>query len=323
MPKRPSAIDITPDNKTILCGDKFGDVYAIPLLPTPEELEAPSLTPAPREDTPKIFVPSATTLTVHTGRNRKALEDQKKSAQQAKTKEPLKFAHELLLGHVSMLTDLSLITLSKAIDGESRPRGYILTSDRDEHIRISRGQPQAHIIEGFCLGHDEFVSRLCPLSDELLVSGGGDDHLIIWSWAHQKLLQKIDLRDPVTSVLQALPGWSEETIRERKLVVSGLWSLCQNTEKTGELNDITILAAIEGIPALIFYRLSNQLSTADTKDNHPATYHGEGAQEVFCKTIPLPGNILDVIINGDDIIISVDNVHEPSSMENARSEAVS
>ncbi|KAG9924666.1 hypothetical protein KCU98_g21591, partial [Aureobasidium melanogenum] len=34
MPKRPCAVLVTPDNKTILCGDKFGDVYSLPLFPS-------------------------------------------------------------------------------------------------------------------------------------------------------------------------------------------------------------------------------------------------------------------------------------------------
>lgn len=54
------------------------------------------------------------------------------------------FEHKLLLGHVSMLTDIALVVLNG--------RNYIITADRDEHIRISRGIPQSHIIEGFCLG---------------------------------------------------------------------------------------------------------------------------------------------------------------------------
>lgn len=55
--------------------------------------------------------------------------------------------------------------------------------------------PQAHIIEGFCLGHDEFVSTICipPTRPELLISGGGDDDLFVWDWASCKLLSKANL----------------------------------------------------------------------------------------------------------------------------------
>ncbi|OMP87296.1 tRNA (guanine-N(7)-)-methyltransferase subunit TRM82, partial [Diplodia seriata] len=146
MPKRPCAIAVTQDDQTILCADKFGDVYALPLQHTSEDEQAFA---TKAEQAPKTFVPSATNLTVHTARNRKALEAQLKQQEtQAKSKEPLRFKHELLLGHVSMLTDLLFVTLdAEDLRAESdvpaaKPRNYILTADRDEHIRISRGQPQ-------------------------------------------------------------------------------------------------------------------------------------------------------------------------------------
>ncbi|KAF9203817.1 tRNA (guanine-N(7)-)-methyltransferase non-catalytic subunit trm82, partial [Haplosporangium sp. Z 27] len=47
-----------------------------------------------------------------------------------------------ILGHVSMATDLALTKDNK----------YIITSDRDEHIRVSQ-YPKGHNIETYCLGH--------------------------------------------------------------------------------------------------------------------------------------------------------------------------
>ena len=69
---------------------------------------------------------------------------------------------------------------------------YILSADRDEHIRISRGPPQTHVIETFCLGHTAFVSCLAiPESRrELLVSGGGDHEIFLWDWLGGNLLDK-------------------------------------------------------------------------------------------------------------------------------------
>lgn len=221
MPKRPCAVRI-PDKVTILCADKFGDVYALPLLPEaprraggPEEEVEPSYLP----DESKItFKPSASNLTVHTQRNRRALEAQLKQKNfTPKSKEPLKFEHKLLLGHVSMLTDLDWGT--QKVDGKER--GYIVTADRDEHIRISRGPPQSHIIEGYCLGHKEFVSKALVLpGTNLMVSGGGDDWLGIWDWTNFKLLRKID--DFGANVRQAalLPGVDPQSI---SIAVSGIW----------------------------------------------------------------------------------------------------
>lgn len=53
----------------------------------------------------------------------------------------------LLLGHVSLLTTFLL----------SPDEKYIITADRDEHIRVS-WYPQAYTIEQFCLGHEKCVS---------------------------------------------------------------------------------------------------------------------------------------------------------------------
>jgi len=179
-----------PDNKTILCGDKFGDVYSLPLIPGEY---APAAEGTEKATPERTYNPAATDLTVHTQRNRKALEEQiKRRGQASNAKEPLQFEHQLLLGHVSMLTDMQIGTME--IDGKARH--HIITSDRDEHIRVSRGPPQAHIIERFCMGHTEFISfiRVVPNSN-LLVSGGGDDWLGVWDWTTGELVAKHRLRE--------------------------------------------------------------------------------------------------------------------------------
>ena len=220
MSRRPSSIAITSDDSTILCADKFGDVYALPLLHSPEDDKA-ELSEAPAaEPEQKDWMPSATTLTVHSGRNRKTLEEQLKQKAKGlvKSKEPMRFKHELLLGHVSMLTDVVFVK----VDG----RSYILTADRDEHIRVSRGQPQAHIIEGFCFGHEAFVSRLCLTPSGLLVSGGGDDDVFVWDWQAGSLKEKLAIRDLAFGHLQErnmVPIDLERT--HYKVAVSGIWVL--------------------------------------------------------------------------------------------------
>jgi tRNA (guanine-N(7)-)-methyltransferase subunit TRM82 len=132
----------------------------------------------------------------------------------------------LLLGHVSMLTDLILAAAeapaptpasapasasapapasapnpSASVNASPDPsaktlREHIITCDRDEHIRVSRGIPQTHVIERYCLGHTEFVSRLFvpPGRPELLLSGGGDDYIYIWNWQSGVLRHRLDLR---------------------------------------------------------------------------------------------------------------------------------
>ena len=238
MPKRPSAVTITPDDKFILVGDKFGDVYRIPLLISEDsQLNTSGAIPAAGR-----FKPSASYSTVHSARNRRALENQLETAsklQLSRKKEPPQFEHELLLGHVSMLTDLAFITVNddlehKDLDGKTMRRTYIITADRDEHIRISRGPPQSYVIEGFCCGHKEFVSKLCVLSNNILVSAGGDDHLMIWNWLEGKLLKAISLRNVVQARKTQL---SDETPRSEagsqlnNIAVSGIWCLPKSKTK--------------------------------------------------------------------------------------------
>jgi tRNA (guanine-N(7)-)-methyltransferase subunit TRM82 len=205
MPKRPSSIAITQDSTTILSADKFGDVYSLPLIPTQDEYSR-SFIPA----VDKPFKPSANELTIHSQRNRIALENQKRHHNTTPKNQLPTFEHTLLLGHVSLLTDLKLANL----EGKT----YIITADRDEHIRVSRGIPQAHIIERFCLGHKEFVSRLCvpETRPEILVSGGGDEEIFVWDWRNAELLCKVDLRGHVREIVGDEP-------KEGKIAVSGIY----------------------------------------------------------------------------------------------------
>ena len=50
----------------------------------------------------------------------------------------------LILGHTSLLTSFCLPSDEK----------YIITADRDEHIRVS-WYPQGYCIENYCLGHEK------------------------------------------------------------------------------------------------------------------------------------------------------------------------
>jgi tRNA (guanine-N(7)-)-methyltransferase subunit TRM82 len=201
MPKRPCAILVAPDNQTILSGDKFGDVYSLPLIPSesdghPENGDSGLSTPVPKNSER----PAADASTVHTKRNRRALLMQKRQIEELgrdpKAERP-NFEHQLLLGHVSLLTDLII-----ASHNEKR---YILTSDRDEHIRISRFIPQTHVIESFCLGHQQFISSLSIplLQPNILISGGGDNELFVWEWPTARLISKTPLLQHAQSVTES------------------------------------------------------------------------------------------------------------------------
>lgn len=223
MPKRPSAITMTDNDDTILLADKFGDVYALPLVPPPEEIEKVEKS----KSTEKLTVAQL----------EKAERDRLAEAKRRRTEISLDlpFTHTLLLGHVSMLVDILAITLPADFDGASKDRTYVLTADRDEHIRVSR-YPQGFVIEGFCLGHESFVSKLLiPSWDRSeLVSGGGDDYLLRWDWRSGKIRQKIEVGSLISGVVggKVAGGKHDHGDAERaggekefKATVLGMWQL--------------------------------------------------------------------------------------------------
>ncbi|CAH6719800.1 tRNA (guanine-N(7)-)-methyltransferase non-catalytic subunit Trm82p [[Candida] jaroonii] len=142
FPKRPCSISIADDNSTVIIGDKFGDVYKIPIIG--ENVPEKDLKP--------------------------------------------------ILGHVSLLTDV-LIT-------EHNGKQYILSSDRDEHIKVSN-YPITYVVKHWLFGHDEFISSMVQFDfdRELLVTGGGDDYIYLWNWYGNKLLSKYPLRDLIEPLL--------------------------------------------------------------------------------------------------------------------------
>lgn len=95
-----------------------------------------------------------------------------------------KFTQEPILGHVSMLTDVHMIK-------DSNDRQFIVTSDRDEHIRISH-YPQCYIVDKWLFGHKHFVSSIYCGTDYLLLSAGGDDKIFTWDWETGKNLFTFD-----------------------------------------------------------------------------------------------------------------------------------
>jgi len=217
MPKRICAIVLTPDEKNILVGDKFGDVYLLPLHPT-EDWTPPTAKPDPQQ---KAFTPSATELTVHTKGNLEALKQQRLQKTSQPKKEGPQFEHKLLLGHVSLLTDVAVTEVPVGLT----IRQYILTADRDEHIRVSRGITQAHVIENYCLGHREFVSKLClvPWNLDLLVAGSGEPALKVYHWQTGKLLDEELFTGAVKQdIVNCLDLDNGERSLDR-LVVSNIW----------------------------------------------------------------------------------------------------
>lgn len=112
----------------------------------------------------------------------------------------------LVLGHTSLLTAFLL----------TKDQRYIITADRDEHIRVS-WFPQGYSIESYCLGSTKLVivssshlrfgvHRACrfisalhiPASQpSVLISGGGDHELKIWDWMSGQLRYDVPIWEAV------------------------------------------------------------------------------------------------------------------------------
>lgn len=251
MPKRPCAVVISPNNKTILSADKFGDVYSLPLIPSPVVENPDSERSKPAPATQKVWKPEATDRTVHSQRNLESLRQQRLQAEKRKKEgkpqdqaEKPTFEHTHIIGHVSLLTDLCL--------AEKDGRRYILTADRDEHIRVSRFIPQAHVIEGFCMGHRNFVNSMAVSTarPEILFSGGGDDELYVWNWLEGKLLSKFDLAQVVR----------QSVADQAKIAISQVITATAKGSEGG--NRTVVFVVVEGY---VFVRLEFEIET----DKHP------------------------------------------------------
>ncbi|OAX82376.1 hypothetical protein ACJ72_03277 [Emergomyces africanus] len=303
MPKRPCAVVLSTDESTILCGDKFGDIYSLPLFPS-EDYKPP---PKKNAQLSQPVQPSASALTVHTKRNLQALEQQLRLGAKISTeKTGPTFELKLLLGHVSMLTDIAYV--DSCVESKSAiPRPFIISADRDEHIRVSRGPPQSHVIQSYCLGHTAFVSRLCvlPWSTSILISGGGDDYILAWRWVEGRLLQKISLQieDIAAASNEGSGATTEGKPSAPDIAVNGICpvSFADNYSLNNNFPGV-VLVTLEGISKLF-----------------PFVFNLEG-KVVAQKPVDLSGNALGVtsLDNKGNIIVSVDNVHKPGSSKDQR-----
>ncbi|CAF0969234.1 unnamed protein product [Rotaria sp. Silwood1] len=79
---------------------------------------------------------------------------------------------DCIMGHLSMLLDITFISMNNN-------QQFILTTDRDEKIRLSH-YPNAYNIQGYCLGHTEFVLHVKLIDQNHILSASGDGTLRLW-----------------------------------------------------------------------------------------------------------------------------------------------
>lgn len=145
----------------------------------PEHAKLVSVRAIPRASSAVIFAPSSSSLLVC---------DKTGDCYQFDVEEGSQNPGKLVVGHLSIVYDV-------LFPGEK----YIITSDRDEKIRVTN-YPQSYEIANYCLGHKEYVSsiRLLPgLEDSTkLVSLSGDETLKVWDYLSGEKLGNLDLPAP-------------------------------------------------------------------------------------------------------------------------------
>ncbi|AMD19002.1 HBR101Wp [Eremothecium sinecaudum] len=236
LAKRPNAVAFTNDDETLVIADKFGDVYAIPVL-SEKVINSP----------------------------------------------------EPILGHVSILTDIAMV---KDKDGKH----YILSADRDEHIKITH-YPQSYIVDKWLFGHTQFVSTLCvpKWNPEILFSAGGDEVIKAWNWATGQLLSAFkvtDLMNPYLTDFHFPP--------KRFLVGDG-----------SDRREISIgkVLAFDNIPYLITYAEA-------TKAIFVLKFDSNTRELSHFKTLELPSNVVSLTIasNTNQLAVSLDRRGEQGNL---------
>ncbi|KAI9184262.1 tRNA (guanine-N(7)-)-methyltransferase non-catalytic subunit trm82 [Blastocladiella emersonii ATCC 22665] len=127
---------------------------------------------------------------------------------------------DIVVGHVSMVTAAKL-----AGDADQ----FLITADRDEKIRVSQF-PKGFNIEGFCLGHTQFVAHIVVAGD-LLLSAGGDEFVYLWNWREATAVANANIR-----------AYVDESVAQ--IAVRGL-----------AVHGSHVAVAVEGTAAVLLYKI--------------------------------------------------------------------
>ncbi|KAF3902189.1 hypothetical protein ABW21_db0207436 [Orbilia brochopaga] len=203
----------------------------------------------------------------------------------------------LLLGHVSLLTALTVAT-------STARRQFIITADRDEHIRVTN-YPLTHAIHNFCLGHTAFVSRLLVTADDTLISAGGDDWLGIWDWAAGKLLQRVDIRSAIDSI------FSEDEVKKIAETMRGYnrrrrW-MREDDAVREEDEDAKLTIAVNGIAEAIAPSTRQIIVTVEGLSAILRYSYTPTGELQFASGIRTSGPVLSLAVDGSRVYFSSDS----------------
>ncbi|CAI4038041.1 hypothetical protein SMKI_04G3800 [Saccharomyces mikatae IFO 1815] len=198
-----------------------------------------------------------------------------------------KFTQEPILGHVSMLTDVHMI---KDSDGHQ----FIISSDRDEHIKISH-YPQCFIVDKWLFGHKHFVSSICCDKDYLLLSAGGDDKIFAWNWKTGENLYTFDYSNLIKPYLNdqhlAPPRFQNEDNDIIEFAVS----------KIVKLENLPFVAFfVEATKCIIVLELSEKLR----------------GNLAFKQIITFPYNVISLSAQKNELQVTLDNKNSSDVQNN-------
>lgn len=195
---------------------------------------------------------------------------------------------EPIMGHVSMLTDVKV--------AEHNKQQFIITGDRDEHVRVTHF-PEAYVIKHWLFGHGEFVSCLyiASFDESILISGGGDEYVVFWDWCNERKLATVPLREHVESFLNDahLPPERYRTkTSEREICVSNVVTLKHSGHDY-------VIVLCENTACLLVFEVER---TAD------------GISVAHKQTFATDASIVDFVVCGDHVVASMDK-HDDDVVE--------
>lgn len=148
-----------------------------------------------------------------------------------------------LLGHLSLLLDIL----------QTDDEKYIITSDRDEKIKVS-SYPNTYNIQTYCLGHKEFVNHIeiLPHDKTYLTSTSGDGTVKCWCYMDGRLVHNIDTNSDISD-----PKLKEnfiKTMNEDGIEVNALPIVHYTISKLDDTSSLLVVA-VHTCNTLLVYRL--------------------------------------------------------------------
>lgn len=107
-----------------------------------------------------------------------------------------------LMGHLFSFTDVCFM-LSRTDDMQKETIKYIISSDRDEKIRVSN-YPNVYSIETFCFGHESHVKKLVVMEGQKFVSIDQNNNFMLWYVCSDNVKSQ-------DSYLSPLSTWRQES----------------------------------------------------------------------------------------------------------------